>query len=140
MTVLIDTGPLVAYIDRDDPFHDRAVDLLDPIFRGEHGTPVSTDHVLEEGATFLRARSGHAPSSEAYLRLFWGPWEGHSRPMEFVMTDRATLRAACQLHVDRYEAGLSLTDCTLIAHARDHDALVATFDSGFEGHVGVLGL
>jgi predicted nucleic acid-binding protein len=136
MPVLIDTGPLLAYLNTREPHHARAVAMMDAILDGEHGKPLSIDHVLQEGLTFLRTRAKDERVSRRFSSLFWPEGE---RPFEWITTDTSTLRAATELHFDHYDRRLSMTDCILIEHAKRLDAAVATLDSGFEGLCRTIG-
>lgn len=137
MAVLVDTGPLVAYLDKTDRDHERAMAILDPPFAGRMGMVLSTDCVFDEGMTLIRARKQSRPLLERFHALFWGPWPA-SRPFEVVSTTPDDYRAAGCFQIQHFDQGLSLTDCTLILHAQARGALVATFDGRFEGLVGTV--
>lgn len=51
MISICDTGPLVAYLNRNDPYHSWAVALM----RQVHAPMLTTEPVLTEAAYFLRA-------------------------------------------------------------------------------------
>lgn len=51
MITICDTGPLVAYLNRNDPYHSWAVALM----KQAHSTMLTTEPVLTEVAYFLRA-------------------------------------------------------------------------------------
>lgn len=136
MTVVLDTGPLVSYMDPDDRRYDRACSLMEPLLAGRHGMLLTTDTVYDEGMTLIRRRKRSRELLVAFHELFWGPWEGFPRPFQVLSTSLEDHRAAGELQVSHHDQGLSQTDATLVLHAREHDALVATFDGGFEGVVG----
>jgi len=50
MSVFIDTGVFVAYINKRDSNHDRAVYLLEDIMRGKCGKAYTSDYVFDEAA------------------------------------------------------------------------------------------
>lgn len=137
MATLVDTGPLVAYLDPDDPNHPRAKRLVRPLLAGHRGMVLSTDCVYDEGMTLIRARKKSRPLLERFHTLFWGPWPV-GRPFEAVFTTADEYRTAGQFQIQHFDQGLSLTDCTLILHARARGALVATFDGRFGGLVGTV--
>lgn len=97
---------------------------------------LSTDFVLDEGLTLLQARVGHQDVSEAFLRLFDRPARRGLLPV--LQTTPDVLDAAIALHLRHYDRKLSLTDCTIIAHAQELGASVATFDTSFEAIVEVV--
>lgn len=134
MSILIDTGPLAAYLNEGDRLHPRADAMFDRILAGQWGMPVSTDFVLDEGLTLLRRRPGKRTLSERFARLFLGDVEGQ-RMLHMLSTTPDLLDEARDVHFAHWDRGLSFTDATLVAHARHLDAVVATFDGGFDGLV-----
>lgn len=139
MTVIVDTGPLVARMNRDDRRHARARALMDRVQSGQHGIPILTDLVLDEGMTLLRKRPGLENLSRGLADLFWGRRQPPGpAAFETRFTDRQLYQMATDLHLSHYDQGLSFTDAALIVHARQLDATVATFDKGFRGLVPVI--
>lgn len=138
MTVIVDTGPLVARMNRDAPRHDRARSLMDLVQSGRYGVPILTDLVLDEGMTLLGRRPGLKNVSQGLADRFWGRVGPGPAPFETRFTDKQAYQAATELHLSHYDQGLSFTDAALIVHARELDASVATFDRGFRGLVPVL--
>jgi len=134
--IVIDTGPLVAFANQEDPLHARAVDALERAWGGEHGEAFSTDFVLDEGMTVLMIRVGRKSVSQEYARLFDGSTERPLNPM--MSTPADVLQAAIEIHLRHFERRLSFTDCTLVAHAKRRNAKVLTFDRGFDGLVEVV--
>ncbi len=133
MTVLLDTGPLVAYLDPDDARHDRAQNLIRPLLAGRMGLLMSTDFVYDEGMTLIRIRKRSRPLLESYHALFWAIEKGQARPFETVTTSMDQCRKAGEYHLQHYDQKLSLTDCTLILHASQRNAVIATFDGRIDG-------
>lgn len=134
MSVLIDTGVLVGYVHKADKHHARARALVDRLLEGTLGAALSSDYVLDEGLTLLRKNPGRRDVSEAFRDLM----HGRGAVLRRVATDEPTLDAALDLHFKMFDRGLSVTDCTLIAHAKRIGAKVATFDSEFHGVVPVV--
>lgn len=134
MTVLLDTGVLVAWINPSDPLHARAAAVVKQAMTGRLGQALSTDTVLDEGLTLLRRRPGRKEVSERFASLFFPKRTG----LDWLTCGEDILEAARTLHFRHYERGLSFTDCTLIAHAEALGAAVATFDQSFEGLVEVV--
>lgn len=134
MTVVVDTGPLVAYLNKEDPLHKAAVPLMERIWTGAYGVPLSTDFVLDEGLTLLRRRPGRKELSKAFASLFFGD----GRPVAALQvrpTGSDVLREALRLHFEAYDRRLSFTDCTLAVHVQEASGVLASFDDGFDGIV-----
>lgn len=132
MPVVVDTGPLLAYLRPNDPHHGRGLSLMEDVWDGRHGTPVSIDHVLVEGLNFLRSRSGRRSVSGSFRDLFLGAPDRRP-PLVLRATPEGLLRRAADLHHELYDQGLSATDAVVLAHVRDLDATLATFDEAFRG-------
>ncbi len=134
MTVLVDTGPLVAYLNKDDPLHGQARRRVERVLTGEWGLPLSTDFVLDEGLTLLRRRPGRVALSQAFADYFLGSTD--RRPAVQLRTTTPTLlREAVRIHFERYDRALSFTDATLVAHVQETRGVLASFDRGFDGLV-----
>lgn len=129
--IILDTGPLVAFCDQDDPLHARAIAGMDEVFSGTYGGVVTTDHVVEEALTFLQRRLRRVDVSRDFMALV----EAGERPAPAVLiaTPLDVLSEAIDFHLDHFDRKLSVTDCTLIVHARRNGAKVLTFDRGFAG-------
>lgn len=138
MTVLVDTGPLIAYLDPDDGRHDEAKSLLHRILSGQLGLPHSTDTVYDEGMTLIRLRKKNRRLMESYHTLFWPAPETNLRPFEVIPTTFDDYKKAALYQIQHFDQGLSLTDCTLIHHALERKAVIATFDRGFDGLIPVI--
>ncbi|MGQ0535292.1 MAG: type II toxin-antitoxin system VapC family toxin [Methanobacteriota archaeon] len=133
MTVLIDTGVLYAFLNKDDENHDVGLDLVTRVARGEWGAPFVSDYVADELFTLIRVRGGGPRVETAARRLL--PFPEPALPglsMVPVAPDHieATL-AAFERHRARR---ISFTDASHLAimKALDVDAL-ATLDQGFDG-------
>ncbi len=106
-TWLIDTGPLVAYVDRNDPMHDIVAASLEP-FTGRLAT---TSAVITESMYFLSEVDG-GPMTLAELLVASGTRVIESTPPDQVM-------AAAQL-MERYaDTPMDFADATLVL-AADH--------------------
>lgn len=134
MVVLIDTGVLVGAIARNDEHHARCQRILDQVLDGQHGALVTTDHVLSEGLTLLRRRPANLDVSRGFADLLLGP----KPAFRMRWTDEATMRHAVTLHLKLYPRRLSLVDCTLLAHAEQLGASIATIDAQFAGLADVI--
>lgn len=134
MTVLLDTSVLVAFLNPKDALQSTASSLMRQILAGEFGAPLSVDYVLAEGLTLLRRRPGDPDVSRRFSSLFLAD-QGTRAPIRLKSTSREELGRAVQMHFDRYERGLSVTDCVIATTAAGLGAAVASFDAGFDGVV-----
>jgi predicted nucleic acid-binding protein len=134
VAVLVDTGVIVGALSTTDPHHGRARGLLKELASGKRGALLATDHVLAEGLALLRRRPGDERLSKAFAEACVGT----SPRFRMQWTDEAAMREAVALHFKHYARGLSLVDCTLVAHAQRLGAPVATLDGQFQGLVDIV--
>lgn len=137
--ILLDTGPLAALVNPRDADHERAKVLLSSVWRGEYGQPLSTDYVLDEGLTLIQVRTARRDVADRFAAFFYGARDRFEPQVQIRYTGADVLEEATRLHFDAYDRRLSVTDCTLIVHAKRLGALVATFDAGFDGLVPTVG-
>lgn len=136
MPIVLDTSLLVAFANESDPDHERASEIMGRVLKGEHGTPVSTDYVLDEGLTVLRTRTARREDAQLFASYFV-PVEGIDEApiLEYLHTPAPILESARSLFFDRFERGLSFTDCVLACLAADLDGAVGAVEGDFEGLV-----
>lgn len=139
MSVLVDTGVIVAYLHRRDTMHDVAEDLLPPLLDGARGPPSVTDDIVDEVVTFFVAKGATRAQLDRTIAFMLGDGEA---PGAFVLHRVGPDHFAEALHlVRRYrEHGVSFTDCTSLAvMASAGIPVIASFDKGFDGLVERLG-
>lgn len=136
MPIVLDTSLLVAFANEGDPDHERATAIMGRVLKGEHGTPVSTDYVLDEGLTVLRTRTGAREDARLFASYFV-PVEGIDEEpiLEYIQTPAPVIESARSLFFDRFERGLSFTDCAIACLAADLDGAVGAVGEDFEGLV-----
>jgi predicted nucleic acid-binding protein len=128
MSVLFDTGVLYAFLNDDDPLHDRAVALMERIQAKEFGAPFVTDLVVAELFNLIRARRGPLRLERAARRLL--PMPQTALPgLSPISLGTAVLERAWATFERYRDQGLSFTDATLVVTLQELriDAL-ATFD------------
>lgn len=122
MSVLVDTGVLVAAAVDGDQRHARAAVLLTSI---ADMTPFITDHVLIEAWHLIKAREGRFHA----MRLWFGLRESPLRIEAITLPDLERARAIAEVWPDQR---FSIVDCTSFAvMERLGCRRVATFDSDF---------
>lgn len=134
MTVLVDTSVLVAYLHAGDARHVQAKALMHRIFTGKHGQPFLTHDVLDEGLTLLQRRGAGAASCRAFAG-FALRQDGQRPPLGLRTAMPDQVEGAVQMFLQRFDRGLSMTDCLIAVLALEMGAVVASFDGGFDGIV-----
>ena len=133
MSVLCDTSFLLAARNLRDANHDRAVQLLRELLRGEHGRPHVTDFIFAEAVTIALARTNRHSAAVGMGDMLQQERDGrrlftwhHVTPAQ-VDTAWAELRR----HADK---ALSMTDWMSIVVARELELdAILSFDEGFDG-------
>lgn len=125
MALILDTGPLLAALDRSDPDHDRCATLL----TGAHEDLVVPTLVLAELDYWCHQRLGLA----AWLVFLDDLLAGSYREEP---PSRADLERARELQSDYEDLGIGLVDATVVALAeRLQERRVATLDRRHFGAV-----
>lgn len=120
-----------------DREHQRSVELVDRLRRGEFGQPYTSDYVFDETVTATLVRTGRQEAAVKAGKLVLGSKEESiPRLARFVRVDeRAFGEAWANLKSLRFTR-LSFTDYTILAQMNDLKIhAVLSFDSGFDGIV-----
>lgn len=131
MSLFLDTGVVVAAHNVRDVNHERALEILQEVRDGTHGTAYSSDFVLDDAVTLALVRTRSRRTALDVGRFFLPP-----RPEDgFVVllhVDEGTVRRAWESFRQR-ETRLSFTDWTIVELVR---ALaidrVASFDAALD--------
>jgi predicted nucleic acid-binding protein len=134
MSVLVDTGVLVAFLNERDSRHERAVELMRALMEGLHGTPFVSDYILDETYTFILTRTGRREYVERLWQLLRSNKSRGLLVLEFV--GREDFWASRQLLEEHADRRLSFTDGTSVILVRRMglDGIVS-FDRDFDGLV-----
>lgn len=100
--VFVDTGAWFSFFVRSDPDHDSVVDALER----HHDRLVTTDWVLDELATLILMRAGHARAVEAGQAIRSG---GLAHMLHL---DPADVDGAWEIFATHDDKKWSLTDCS----------------------------
>lgn len=129
MSVLLDTGVLFAFLNRDDEGFAKAGALMARIARKEFGVPYVTDHVVDELFVSIRSRTGSAEMEESAKRLLPLPTPA-LRGLTAVSLGPALLEPSWQIFRKYRDQKLSFTDASLIVTMRELSIKwLATFDA-----------
>lgn len=131
MTILLDTGFFLGFLNGRDPHHADAVAHWRAVQTGKHGRIFSLDAVYVEAMNYLARKPPQREVAEGLRQLR----EGGSTSIRWLGHDDQGLAIASGLYFDRFDRGLSMTDCLLISAAKQMGAKVVTFDRGFHGLV-----
>jgi uncharacterized protein len=106
--LFVDTSAWFAYVNRDDPAHERVVRALEEF----PGILLTSSYVFDETITLCLARLGHAAAARTGEALL------DPELTDLVRITAADERAAWQLFVTRPDKTYSFTDCTSFALIR----------------------
>ena len=124
-SVFVDTSGWYALFDQHDATHERAVALIRRLVTARTSL-VTSDYVIDETATLLKARTG----SQTARRWFDYLDQATTLDREWVGSDR--FEAARALFVKLADQGHSFTDCTSLVIIRERKiAEVVTTDRHF---------
>ncbi len=113
MTVLIDTGVIIAAFNRRDSYHRWAARRLKQILEGTWGPPYVTDYIIDEVLSYAARKLG----SEAGRKL--GELLLERRLFHIIPVTLDTVLDAWQLY-RRYLPLLSFTDATSLTVAKTY--------------------
>ena len=125
MTVFVDTSAVVALLSVRDTNHGNAVAVWHALVESGAGL-LTTDLVVAETVTVVRARAGFEVSVQAGERLLRSPFE-------VAWVDRPLLDDAWALYRRYHDHVLSLCDCVSFAVMKRRRVEVAfTYDADFD--------
>lgn len=135
VSAFVDTNIFVAFANKRDRDHGRAVGLLDRVRRGEFGLVYTSDYVFDETITTAFVRTGRSAVAVKVGKIILGSKEESIPPLVALIKvdERIFVEAWRAFKTERFE-GLSFTDHTILAQLKEFkiDALIS-FDTGFDG-------
>jgi uncharacterized protein len=135
--IFIDTGLFVAIHNVRDADHERAIEIIRDIARGDHGRAITTDYIFDEAVTTALVRTKRLQYATQLGEMILGLTAKRMIGMERV--DESIFGTAWALFQRHGESGLSFTDCTsLAAISKYRIGNIASFDSHFAGLVPVI--
>jgi len=121
-TCLLDTGPLVAFLDRTDSRHNSAVELIDPL-----NTPFKSCEAVLSEACFLLRRGGVSHLiNQVFLMI-------EKRFLEIELSFKESQKRIGKLMHQYRNVPMSFADACLVALAEKYqEPRILTFDQNFE--------
>ena len=122
MSILLDTGVIIAAFNRRDSHHRWARRLVHQVLEGTWGPPYVTDYIIDETLSYAASRLGR----EAGLRL--GRLLLERRVFHIIPVTLDTVLEAWSLY-QRHLPRISFTDATSLAVAKSYSiSYIATLD------------
>jgi predicted nucleic acid-binding protein len=137
MSIFIDTGILIGYVNKDDAHHTAAYSLIEDIIDNKYGAAFISNVVFDEAVTFALYKTGDVKRAIEIRDLIFGnEIEDLQKFMNLLFVDKEVLEKGWKIFVKYAGKKLSFTDCTTIElmNSRDIEYL-ASFDGGFDGIV-----
>lgn len=123
--IVLDSSFLIAFHNRDDAHHPRAVPAMERFLQGEWGRGLLTGYVFLEVTTVLAARLSQQEAGRVGELLL------HAEELDVVPCSHLFLHAF-EVFRGQERAILSFVDSALVALARRREvAHILTFDGGF---------
>ncbi len=135
MSIFVDTGIFVGFVNRKDRDHSRAVQLLGELRTGKYGVPYTSDYVFDEAVTVALVRTRRVGPGINAGRLILGSKEAKVPAIvRMVRVDEQTFLEAWKNFQSGRKPELSFTDYTSLGLARSYaGGLIMSFDDGFDG-------
>ena len=132
MSVLLDTGFVLALAYSDDTRSLRAAEMYREVAGGRHGAAFVTDYIIDEALTLIWVRTHRSSVVRHLAGLLLDP-EPANRPGRLICVGERDFQEAARLH-GRMHDRLSFTDCSTLAVMAERGITeLATFDRGFDG-------
>lgn len=137
MSVFIDAGIFIAYVNEKDKLHVQASGLIDDIMENKHGAAFTSNAVFDEVVTFLFYKTGDVRNAARARDFILGNKEKDMQQfMNMIFVDKEVLSKGWEIFVKFANKKLSFTDCTTIELMNGKDIeYLASFDAGFDGIV-----
>ena len=123
--ILVDTGAWYAYMDKDDPDHERVAEVLE----AHYPLLLTTDFIADEALTLLRYRAGR----NAAIRFGELLYSGTLCRLEYIT--KADQQKAWALFLKYSDHCFSFTDCTsFVVTQRLQVGTAIAIDSDFRAY------
>ena len=141
MSVFIDAGIFIAYVNEKDKLHAEADGLIDDIADNKYGMAFTSNAVFDEAVTFLLYKTGDVRNAIRVRDFILGNKEKDMLQfMNLLFVDKDVLNKGWNIFVKYADKKLSFTDCTTIELMNSKGIeYLASFDGGFDGVVSRIG-
>ena len=140
MSVFIDTGLFIAYINNRDEHHAKASSIIEDVMKNKYGAAFTSNMVFDEAMTFILYKTGDVKKAIGVRDLIMGNEEKDiPRFMNMLFVDEEILENGWDIFVKYANKKLSFTDCSIIELMKSRNiGHLASFDAGFDGIVSRL--
>lgn len=140
LTVFIDTGIFVAYFNKKDENHNRALVIMKEIAEGKYRIAFTSDYVFDETVTVILLRTKdirHAIRAGAFIL---GEIKGIPNFINLIRINSKLFNMTWEsFKADKFKKRLSFTDYSSIITTKNYNIdSIASFDSDFDGIVSRL--
>lgn len=137
MSIFIDTGVFIAYVNKRDEHNTIATHLVKDIMKNKYGAAFTSDMVFDESMTFILYKTGDIGKAISVRDLILGNEEKDiPRSMALIFVDGDILEKSWNTFVKCASKRLSFTDCSTIELMKTRGIEhLASFDGGFDGIV-----
>jgi len=137
MSVFIDTGIFIAYVNKRDEHHIPATHIIEEILTNKYGAAFTSDMVFDELMTFILYKTGDISKAIRVRDLILGNRDKDVvRFINLIFVDEDILEKSWNSFVKYADKKLSFTDCSTIELMKIRSIPhIASFDGGFDGIV-----
>ncbi len=135
MSIFVDTGIFVGFVNKKDRDHARAMQLVDELRKGRYGIPYTSDYVFDEAVTVALVRTRRVGLGISAGCLILGSKDsGVPAFARLVRVDEQIFNEAWRNFCGGKKPNLSFTDYTSLGLARSYGGgMIMSFDDGFDG-------
>ncbi len=135
MSIFVDTGVFVSFVNKNDREHERAVGLLRELGSGKFGQGYTSDYVFDEALTVALARTRRVETVVNAGALILGSRERKIPALtRLLRVDEKAFHDAWRSFSSGKSPGLSFTDHTCVSLARTYTGgMILSFDEHFDG-------
>jgi len=138
LAVIVDTSVIIAFFNKRDKNHKRAISLLKDAMMKHYGLLFISDYVIDETVTYLLKRTKRPEIALRAGKFLLGELEGFPKVFEIIFTNKEIFNKVWITFKKLLQRGLSFTDCVLISLANEYNLSIMTFDEGFKGLANII--